>query len=385
MDQAVPEGPRGALDGDLRGAGDRRGLSGSLAVRPPWVSDGGLWNSSTHRRPAPGRHRDRLPDRVAPRHRRRHPHRPRRRHRRGTGAGRPGRGAGAVAAGRGARTTRAPGSWPPPSTARSISCAAGSGTRASWRRSAVTWRHDHPLRGTRRPGRHRRRPAAPRLHRLPPRPLRRGPHRAHPAAARRPDHRRDRPRLPRPGGDGRPAHRARQTDTRRRRASPSRCRTARSARPVSARSSKSSTSSSTRVTRPPRATTGCAPRLCEDALRLARVLAELMPKEPEVHGLAALLELQTSRAAARTGPSGEPVLLKDQNRRRWNRMLIRRGFAALGRANAVVHAAAPARTPSRPPSPRATRRRTRTRTRTGVGSPPCTACSPPGPRPPSSS
>ncbi|MFF1624468.1 RNA polymerase sigma factor [Streptomyces sp. NPDC058272] len=78
------------------------------------------------------------------------------------------------------------------------------------------------------------------------------------------------------------------------------------------------------------------PALCEDALRLARVLAELMPKEPEVHGLAALLEIQESRAAARTGPSGEPVLLKDQNRRRWNRMLIRRGFAALGRANAVA-------------------------------------------------
>lgn len=78
------------------------------------------------------------------------------------------------------------------------------------------------------------------------------------------------------------------------------------------------------------------PALCEDALRLARVLAELMPKEPEVHGLAALLELQTSRAAARIGPSGEPVLLKNQNRHRWNRMLIRRGFAALGRANAVA-------------------------------------------------
>ncbi|MFD4524828.1 RNA polymerase sigma factor [Streptomyces sp. NPDC058470] len=78
------------------------------------------------------------------------------------------------------------------------------------------------------------------------------------------------------------------------------------------------------------------PALCEDALRLARVLAELMPKEPEVHGLAALLELQTSRATARIGPSGEPVLLKDQNRRRWNRMLIRRGFAALGHANAVT-------------------------------------------------
>ncbi|MGW0819736.1 RNA polymerase sigma factor [Streptomyces sp. NPDC002845] len=78
------------------------------------------------------------------------------------------------------------------------------------------------------------------------------------------------------------------------------------------------------------------PALCEDALRLARVLAELMPKEPEVHGLAALLELQESRAAARVGPSGEPVLLKDQNRRRWNRLLIARGFTALGRANAVA-------------------------------------------------
>jgi RNA polymerase sigma factor (sigma-70 family) len=78
------------------------------------------------------------------------------------------------------------------------------------------------------------------------------------------------------------------------------------------------------------------PALCEDALRLARVLAELMPKEPEVHALAALLELQESRAAARTGPGGEPVLLKDQNRRRWNRMLIHRGFTALGRSNAVA-------------------------------------------------
>ncbi|MCF3123032.1 sigma-70 family RNA polymerase sigma factor [Streptomyces arenae] len=78
------------------------------------------------------------------------------------------------------------------------------------------------------------------------------------------------------------------------------------------------------------------PALCEDALRLARVLAGLMPKEPEVHGLAALLELQASRSAARTGPSGEPVLLKDQSRTRWNRMLIRRGFAALARARSTA-------------------------------------------------
>ncbi|GHB53069.1 RNA polymerase subunit sigma-24 [Streptomyces cirratus] len=74
------------------------------------------------------------------------------------------------------------------------------------------------------------------------------------------------------------------------------------------------------------------PALCEDALRLARVLAALMPGEGEVHGLVALLEFQGSRIAARTGPDGEPVLLADQNRAKWNRMLIRRGFDALGRA-----------------------------------------------------
>ncbi|MFJ4522518.1 RNA polymerase sigma factor [Streptomyces sp. NPDC088810] len=78
------------------------------------------------------------------------------------------------------------------------------------------------------------------------------------------------------------------------------------------------------------------PGLCEDALRLARVLSALMPEEPEVHGLTALLEFQASRAAARTGPDGTPVLLKDQNRRRWNRMLIARGVRALDRAEATA-------------------------------------------------
>ncbi|MGI5402348.1 RNA polymerase sigma factor [Streptomyces sp. CA-135486] len=81
------------------------------------------------------------------------------------------------------------------------------------------------------------------------------------------------------------------------------------------------------------------PALCEDALRLGRVLAGLMPQEPEVHGLVALLEIQASRTAARTGPDGEPVLLADQNRSRWNQMLIRRGFAALARANATASGA----------------------------------------------
>ena len=78
------------------------------------------------------------------------------------------------------------------------------------------------------------------------------------------------------------------------------------------------------------------PSLCEDALRLARVLSALMPKEPEVHGLTALLEFQAARTAARTGPHGEPVLLKDQNRSRWNRMLIARGIKALARADATA-------------------------------------------------
>jgi len=78
------------------------------------------------------------------------------------------------------------------------------------------------------------------------------------------------------------------------------------------------------------------PQLCEEALRLGRVLAGLAPSEPEVHGLVALMEIQASRFAARTGPSGEPILLLDQNRAQWDRLLIRRGLAALERAE--IHA-----------------------------------------------
>jgi len=74
------------------------------------------------------------------------------------------------------------------------------------------------------------------------------------------------------------------------------------------------------------------PELCADALRLGRIVAELMPAEPEVHGLVALMEIQASRTRARTGPSGEPILLLDQNRGRWDHLLIRRGLAALTRA-----------------------------------------------------
>ena len=76
------------------------------------------------------------------------------------------------------------------------------------------------------------------------------------------------------------------------------------------------------------------PQLCQEALRLGRILAGLASEEPEVHGLIALMEIQASRFAARTGPSGEPVLLLDQNRARWDRLLIRRGLAALARAEA---------------------------------------------------
>ena len=74
------------------------------------------------------------------------------------------------------------------------------------------------------------------------------------------------------------------------------------------------------------------PALCEDALRLGRILAELAPYEPEVHGLVALMEIQSSRSHARTGPSGEPILLLEQNRARWDQLLIHRGLAALERA-----------------------------------------------------
>ena len=83
------------------------------------------------------------------------------------------------------------------------------------------------------------------------------------------------------------------------------------------------------------------PALCEDALRLGRILAGLLPKEPEVHGLVALMEIQASRLRARVGPAGEPVLLLDQDRARWDQLLIRRGLAALERAEALGGAVGP--------------------------------------------
>src|SRR5213083_2337219 len=83
------------------------------------------------------------------------------------------------------------------------------------------------------------------------------------------------------------------------------------------------------------------PALCEDALRLGRILAELVPTEPEVHGLVALMEIHASRLRARVGPTGEPVLLLDQDRARWDRLLIRRGLAALERAEGLADAMGP--------------------------------------------
>jgi len=83
------------------------------------------------------------------------------------------------------------------------------------------------------------------------------------------------------------------------------------------------------------------PALCEDALRLGRILAELTPTEPEIHGLVALMEIQASRSGARTSASGEPILLLDQNRARWDQLLIHRGLAALDRAEKLGGAHGP--------------------------------------------
>jgi predicted RNA polymerase sigma factor len=83
------------------------------------------------------------------------------------------------------------------------------------------------------------------------------------------------------------------------------------------------------------------PQLCEEALRLGRILAGLAPQEPEIHGLVALMEIQASRFGARTGPAGEPILLLDQNRGRWNRLLIRRGLSGIETAEALGGAPGP--------------------------------------------
>src|SRR5260370_19770427 len=95
------------------------------------------------------------------------------------------------------------------------------------------------------------------------------------------------------------------------------------------------------------------PALCEEALRLGRILAELAPTESQVHGLVALMEIQASRLSARVGPSGEPVLLLDQERARWDRLLIRRGLAALEHAERLEGALGPYTLPAATPACRA--------------------------------
>src|SRR6266545_3729033 len=108
--------------------------------------------------------------------------------------------------------------------------------------------------------------------------------------------------------------------------------------------------------------------LCREALRLGRMLAELAPHEPEVHGLVALMEIQASRTAARTGPSGEPVPLEEQDRARWDPLLIRRGFAAMLRARDLGGPPGPHR--RGPPGVRAGGRAHGQRDRAGVPTPP---------------
>src|SRR5262249_27580398 len=83
------------------------------------------------------------------------------------------------------------------------------------------------------------------------------------------------------------------------------------------------------------------PALCDDALRLGRILAGLSPNEPEVHGLLALMELHASRSGARSSPTGAPILLRDQDRGRWDHLAIQRGLAALARAEALDGATGP--------------------------------------------
>jgi RNA polymerase sigma factor (sigma-70 family) len=121
------------------------------------------------------------------------------------------------------------------------------------------------------------------------------------------------------------------------------------------------------------------PELCGEALRLGRVLAALMPVEPEVHGLVALMEFQSSRLRARVGPTGAPVLLFDQDRRAWDRLHIGRGEAALTRADELSPTSSVRRgvpTPSRRPSPLATPDRSGQRKLTGVSWSPSTPRSP---------
>ena len=158
----------------------------------------------------------------------------------------------------------------------------------------------------------------------------RGPRGAGAAHDLRPDHGGDRPRLPGAGADDRPAHRARQANAF---GIGPRLRD-----PAAARSCPQRLASVLEVVylifnegyTAARGEDWLRPQLCDEALRMGRVLTAIAPQEPEAHGLLALMELNASRTAARTDAAGEPILLLDQNRARWDQLQIRRGMLALG-------------------------------------------------------
>ena len=181
-----------------------------------------------------------------------------------------------------------------------------------------------------------------------------------------PHHRRDRPRLPGPGGHRGPAHRAGQAHAGRGQGPVRGSRGAAPHRPPGFGARGASTSCSTRGTRPPPATTGCAPPCARTRCASGRVLAELLPDEPEVHGLVALMEIQASRARARVGPVGSAhPAVSTRTGPRWDHILIRRGLAALDRADGARPGVRPL-LPCRPPSPPVTPGPPRRRRRTGL-------------------
>ncbi len=261
------------------------------------------------RRHAQGR-RGGLADRIRAADRRPRPHSARRRARRGPRAGGPRRRR--WSSGRRRASPENPGAW-------LMATAKNRAIDELRRRQMQDRKHDEArervLRAARAAARprdghrrgRRRRPAPAHAHRLPPRPLEGRARRAHAAPARRAHDRRDCPRVPRAGADDRAAHRAGEANARRG-ARPLRgAARGRSCRRGCPRCSRPSTSSSTRATRPPRATTGRAPRLCEEALRLGRILAELVPQEAEVHGLVALDgDPRVASARARRTPRASP-------------------------------------------------------------------------------
>ena len=214
-----------------------------------------------------------------------------------------------------------------------------------------------PARGAAGRGRRReldpRRPARARLHLLPPRARGRGAGRADAARGRRPDDDRDRARVPRRRADDGAAPRAGQEEDPRRRDPLPRAARPPAAGAAAARCSRSSTSSSTRATRPAAAARTIRDELCDEAIRLAKLLAVLMPDEPEALGLLALMLLHDARRDARLGADGELVLLEDQDRGRWDGRGSTRARAC---SSARSRSGARRRTSCRRRSPRCTSR-----------------------------